>query len=182
MDIVKSAWWLLRTHGPWFNMKMPSYQYREFHCEDETVVRSSYLHNGIPYTGKMTSLNWIRAQGISKQHDDVGRSGHVRGFSVVSQNNHSGALRLTCYFVPLKHIGIYTCYLTIMHIICNWHYIYDDEIFGPMTSRTSDQLSFGPMTLRAIGPIFGLIIDHFWQLTIRTNGTILDQWPLGLPT
>ena len=42
--------------GPWFNMKMLSYQYRKSHCGDKTVVRSSYLHNGIFYTGKMTSL------------------------------------------------------------------------------------------------------------------------------
>ena len=36
---------------------MPSYQY----CGDKTIVRLSYLHNGISYTGKMTSLYWIRA-------------------------------------------------------------------------------------------------------------------------
>ena len=42
--------------GPWFNMKMPSYQYRKSHCGDKTVVRSSYLHNGNSYTGKMASL------------------------------------------------------------------------------------------------------------------------------
>ena len=47
--------------GPWFNIKMPSYQYRKSHCGDKTVVRSSYLHNGISYTGKMTSSYWIRA-------------------------------------------------------------------------------------------------------------------------
>ena len=35
---------------------MSSYQYRKSHCGDKTVVRSSYLHNGISYTGKMTSL------------------------------------------------------------------------------------------------------------------------------
>ena len=40
---------------------MLSYQYRKPHCGDKTVVRSSYLHNGISYTGKMTSLYWIRA-------------------------------------------------------------------------------------------------------------------------
>ena len=45
--------------GPWFNIKMSSYQYRKFHCGDKTVVRSSYLHNGISYTDKMTSLYWI---------------------------------------------------------------------------------------------------------------------------
>ena len=38
---------------------MLSYQYRKSHCGDKTVVRSSYLHNGISYTGKITSLYWI---------------------------------------------------------------------------------------------------------------------------
>ena len=50
------------THeGPWFNIKMSSYWYRKSHCVDKTVVRSSYLHNGISYTCKMTSLYSIRA-------------------------------------------------------------------------------------------------------------------------
>ena len=48
--------------GPWFNIKMSSYQYRKSNCGDKTVVRSSYLHNGISYTGKMSSLYWIGAQ------------------------------------------------------------------------------------------------------------------------
>ena len=47
--------------GPWVNIKMSSYQYRKSHCGDKTVVRSSYLHNGISYTGKITSLYWIKA-------------------------------------------------------------------------------------------------------------------------
>ena len=46
---------------PWFNIKMTSYQYRKSHCEDKTILRPSYLHNGISYTGKTTSLYWIRA-------------------------------------------------------------------------------------------------------------------------
>ena len=48
--------------GPRFNIKMTSYQYRKSHCGDKTILRQSYLHNGISYTGKMTSLYWIRAQ------------------------------------------------------------------------------------------------------------------------
>ena len=48
-----------RRSGPWFNRKMTSYQHRKSHCGDKTVVRSSYLHNGISYTGKMSSLYWI---------------------------------------------------------------------------------------------------------------------------
>ena len=45
--------------------KMSSYQYRKSHCGDKTVVRSSYLHNGISYTGKVTSLYWIKALGAT---------------------------------------------------------------------------------------------------------------------
>ena len=47
--------------GSRFNIKMSSYQYRKSYCGDKTVVRSSYFHNGISYTGKMTSLYWIKA-------------------------------------------------------------------------------------------------------------------------
>ena len=50
------------SSGPRFNIKMSSYQYRKSHCGDKTVVRSSYLQNEISFTGKMTSLYWIRAQ------------------------------------------------------------------------------------------------------------------------
>ena len=49
------------TPWPRFKIKMLSYQYRKSHCGDKTVVRSSYLHNGISYTGKMSSLYWIGA-------------------------------------------------------------------------------------------------------------------------
>ena len=51
-----------RLSGPWFNIKMSSYQYRKSHFGDKTILRPSYLHNGISYTGKMTSLYWIRAR------------------------------------------------------------------------------------------------------------------------
>ena len=44
--------------GPWFNINMSSCQHRKSHCGDKTVARSSYHHNGISYTGKMTSLYW----------------------------------------------------------------------------------------------------------------------------
>ena len=54
----------LSRPGPWFNIKMTSYRYRKSHCGDKTILRPSYLHNGISYTGKMTSLYWIRAQHI----------------------------------------------------------------------------------------------------------------------
>ena len=47
--------------GGWFNINMTSYQYRKSHCGDKTILRPSYLHNGIFHTGKMSSLYWIGA-------------------------------------------------------------------------------------------------------------------------
>ena len=44
----------------WFNIKMTSYQYRKSHCGDKTILRPSYIHNGISNAGKMTSWYWIR--------------------------------------------------------------------------------------------------------------------------
>ena len=41
---------------------MLSYQYRKSHCGDKTILRQSYLHNGISYTGDMASLYWIKAR------------------------------------------------------------------------------------------------------------------------
>ena len=51
--------------GPRFNIKMSSYQYNKYHCGDKTIIRSSYLHNGVSYTGKITSLYWIKALCLS---------------------------------------------------------------------------------------------------------------------
>ena len=42
--------------GLHFNIKVSPYHYGKSHCGDKTVVRSSYLYNGISYTGKMASL------------------------------------------------------------------------------------------------------------------------------
>ena len=60
--------WNSITSGSRFNIKMTSYQYRKCHCGDKTILRPSYLHNGISYTGKMTSLYWIRALGLFAFH------------------------------------------------------------------------------------------------------------------
>ena len=64
--------WQRKEPRPWFNnIKMSSFQYRKSHCGDKTVVRSSYLHNGISYTGKMISLYWIGAQSINNHGSDL---------------------------------------------------------------------------------------------------------------
>ena len=60
IDIGITEMW--RLPRGWFSMNMPSYQYRNSYCGDKTILCPSYLHNGIPYTGKMNYLFWIWAQ------------------------------------------------------------------------------------------------------------------------
>ena len=45
-----------KKSGAWFTVKMLFYKYKKYRCGDKTVVRSSYLHSGNSYTGKMASL------------------------------------------------------------------------------------------------------------------------------
>ena len=67
--IMKCPWdTFLSPSGPRFNIKMTSYWYRKSHCGDKTILRPSYLHNGISYTGKTTSLYWIGALGTPLTH------------------------------------------------------------------------------------------------------------------
>ena len=67
--MLKMTGWHSR---PQFNIKMTSYQYRKSHCGDKTILRPSYLRNGISYTGKMISLYWIRAQSIITTIEPLG--------------------------------------------------------------------------------------------------------------
>ena len=59
---VSCTWYPVTTRAG-FNINMSSYQYRKSHCGDKTVVRSSYLHNGIFYTGKIASWYWPKPEG-----------------------------------------------------------------------------------------------------------------------
>ena len=53
LEACKNVFFLGADSRPRFNIKMTSYRYRKSHCGDKTVVRSSYLRNGISFTGKM---------------------------------------------------------------------------------------------------------------------------------
>ena len=61
LDIIQTVDIYCKVPGPWFNINMFSHQYRQSHYGDKTILRPSYLHNGISYTGKMISLYWIEA-------------------------------------------------------------------------------------------------------------------------
>ena len=53
--------------GPRFNIKMSSSQYRKTLGGDKTVVRSSYIHYGVSYTGKIIFFYWISPRQLSAQ-------------------------------------------------------------------------------------------------------------------
>ena len=59
--VMQGSMYIMRwTPGPQFNIKMTSYQCRKSHCGYKTILWLSYLHNGISYSGEMTSLYRIR--------------------------------------------------------------------------------------------------------------------------
>ena len=70
--------------GSWFNIKMTSYQYRKSHCGDKTVARSSCLHNGISYTGKMSSLYWTSPLATIFAYHDICLHVHYEAFFYVT--------------------------------------------------------------------------------------------------
>ena len=65
ITLIMMTWWYKKP-GARFNIKMTSYQYKKSNCGDKMILWLAYLHNEISYTGKMTSLYWIRALGISR--------------------------------------------------------------------------------------------------------------------
>ena len=75
----------------WFNVKMPSYHYRKSHCGDKTILRPSYLYNGISHTGKVASLYWIRFQESRYQDKDLNikiKKGHYSEIWWFSNEQH----------------------------------------------------------------------------------------------
>ena len=72
--------------GPWFNIKMSSYQYRKSHCWDKMVIRSSYLHSGIFFTGKLGFSYWIRARSSKIMMKTITSQENLREFTSPSGN------------------------------------------------------------------------------------------------
>ena len=86
---------------------MSSYQYRKSHCGDKTVVRLSYLHNGISYTGKMASLYWFSPQVFSllcnEGNEGMGRKAYIEGLVQDCSNFSALAMELllSCTKLPI---------------------------------------------------------------------------------
>ena len=85
--------------GSWFNIKMSYYQYRKSHCWDKTVLRPSYLLNGIPYTGK-TTHSWLWRIDIG----DILRQLLFGITCTVSYGIQSTASRITACCLPWESV------------------------------------------------------------------------------
>ena len=129
-----------RAPGPWFNIKMLSYQYRKSHCGDTTVVRSSYLHNGISYTGKISSLYWVRALVIifqlQAQRINVWRP-EQNGWHIADASSWKKILCLHSNFTQKK----YSCNskwkkLAFVQMVA-WHWTHDTSLPEPMMTQVT---------------------------------------------
>ena len=53
---TSSSMMQVKMSGGWFNIKMPSYQYRTPHCGDKMILQPSYINNVISYTGNQAQV------------------------------------------------------------------------------------------------------------------------------
>ena len=116
--------------GPWFNIKMTSYQYRKSHCGDKTILWPSYLHNGISYTGKMSSLYWIGAL----EHHSI-KCVNILIFL-------SGKLSWNCRLWYKQYLGVWTDKWFKNYDICTYSYdTLTNDIFIVFISRYNQESS-----------------------------------------
>ena len=150
--------------GGWFNKKMPSYQYRNSHCGDKTILRPSYLHNGISYTGKTTSLYWIRPQ-ISSLRPEYS------GFSSNTQSIHSSIPQLCnklwtdCFIIKINSEVL--PWDLIRMTLCNGSYLLMVMSWSMMTSSNGN-------IFRVTGHLCGEFTGHMWIPTLRSVTRSVD--------
>ena len=78
------------TPGGWFIINIRSYQYRNSHHGEETILRPSHLHNGISYAGKTTSLYWIIALFVQITQNFTVSAVGLYGFSSITHHTKYG--------------------------------------------------------------------------------------------
>ena len=146
----------ISSPGPRFNIKMLSYQYRKSHCGDKTVVRSSYLHNGISYTGRMSSLYWIRAQMCSFFYSWPGMI-----FANSSQVKKPNPLTHCGLMMPYGNIGL------AQHWLRKWPLAWQHQAITWTSVDLSSEVS-SPIHIRSISQevLMKLIHNMCFEITL----------------
>ena len=105
-----------------------SYQYKKSHCGAKTILRPSYLHNGISYTGKTTSLYWIKALDILRQLQSVQfkpRTAFLNKLKLRQNGCHFADNILKCIFFSFRLkclnfdyiVSAYCCILNLLELL-----------------------------------------------------------------
>ena len=100
--------------GPWFNIKMPPYQYREHNYEDKMIVRLSYLNSGVLYTDKTISLYWTGALSILSQWTVHTLSSRVSYGISLSRVSYGVSLSRVRYGVSLSRVSYGVSFVHIL--------------------------------------------------------------------
>ena len=107
---------------------MSSYQNRKSHCGDRTVVRSSYFHNGISYTGKMTSFYWISPLAIQFEFHNPGHKGDIYANTYSHRNLEQNMSNITTQADGHAPLGarpysgiVMTKFLSNFHFLSYFH-------------------------------------------------------------
>ena len=90
---------------------------RKSHCGDKTILRPSYLHNGISYTGKMTSLYWIGAQHLVTAMDHRCHKMLVR--TTLCSLGTSGTGNVQRHDAGCPYSAVYWYYIFLKVSICS---------------------------------------------------------------
>ena len=101
--------------GAWFNIKMLSYQCRKSHSRDKTVVRSSYLHDEIFFTGKMESWYWSKSLHSGKLENNSLRPSDT----IWRHRSGSTLAQVMAYFLMAPSHYLNQCWLIISKVL--WH-------------------------------------------------------------
>ena len=170
--------------GGWFKIKMPSYHFRKSHCGDKTILWPSYLHNGISYIGKMTSLYWIRVQvsNISTlrraliyqcEQDTVKRlqaSYHENleaGAAIIAQYWHITAMKKKRQHTIQN--TFHKNYELLNVTCCCYHGCCNNSATQPISSAPYDQAASGSSQT---------LVDELWQMLDKLNHISWQWWLL----
>ena len=181
-EVRLENWHWHKRSGPWFNIKMTSYQYRRSHCGDKTILRPSYLHNGISYTDTFIESRprCLPVFGYSTNRKFIWGGGamvYSHGYTYITCQGMCTRLALCCILLWLS-IGWLYSYLSGL-----FRGLWGNHVIVPVPARPT-LTHWGRVThicvvkLTIIGSDNGLSPGRR-QAIIWTNAGILLIGPLG---
>ena len=118
---------------------------KKSHCGDKTILRPSYLHNAISYTGKMRSLYWIGTLILNQKkltsQWQISYTRETRTSAQVLKSSGGGPSRLTMLNAKLDMNSSECCYFS-------WFWIRFRRSYGIM--QIADDISWEALAFRQL--------------------------------